>query len=180
MGSVPSVSLFSRELLVFQPGNKILQHLAVVNWRAVAETDDGRFQFREDPDRAKVLPGIHAEPVGRDPQADRAAYKMDVGQHIASDRQAIGVAKVDDVTGGMTRRVNDAETSHLIAFTQHPADGTWRSGPDPVREPDETIRRLHGYAPFHGADIRLVTGERNSKPGADVPGRPLVIGMTMS
>jgi hypothetical protein len=72
---------------------KSLKNLRIAQRRAVAETDNFGLQGSQSHDRLPILHRVRTESRRGEPQARLVREKMNVGEHVARDKQSIAAAK---------------------------------------------------------------------------------------
>ena len=175
----PPLLLGIRSQAAPTPLRKQLKSLRVAKRRTVAETDHFGFQLGQTHHRLAILHRVRTKPRRREPKAGLVREEMNVGQHVACNKESIAAAKQRKVARGMPGRFHHPKAAYLIAIAQRTLDVAVGARPDLVAETDDADVGLHRRAAIHRGNFAGMTGKRNAEMVAKFRRRSLMIGMAM-
>jgi hypothetical protein len=161
------------------PRDESFQKLGISQGRSMAETNDSRLQAGKNIHRAPVLLRVGAGNGRRQPEARPPGHEMDVGQHVARNADAVGLAEKNYVAGSMTRCVHHAEAGNFITLIEDLINWVRRTSPQPLGKANHPVVRLHGGNTHHRRHIGPVACQRRSKRLANGLGGPLMVRVAM-
>src|SRR5262249_59239381 len=102
--------------------------LGVWDGGAMAEEDDLRLERRQLACGAAVLDRVGGQVRLRLVEAGESGQLVDVGEHVAQDEDAVGLAPEREMAGGVAWNVEHLEAGDLVARAELAVDGM--AGPD--------------------------------------------------